>query len=473
MIGAALARETKHIQIRAGSVVLPIHHPIRVAEEWSIVDNLSKGRVGISFASGWHANDFVFAPESYGKHRELMFQQIKTVQKLWRGESLQVRDGAGSDISVKLFPMPMQPDVPIWVTIVNNPDTYMRAGEIGAGVLTNLMGQTIEDLAHNIALYRESLSNHGYDPESGNVTVLLHTFVGDNVDTVREKARQPFYNYLQSTVGLFQNLVKSQGLKINIDNICQDDTDYILSKAYERYVQTSALIGTPSSCLPIINQLIEIGVDEIACFVDFGVDSDSVLEGFHHLKLLKEEYKKQQDVPETLPSSLTTVSYSNEAVKSDAALTVSLIKAQQQFSDLAQTTNEVLNIDKVSISLQSDSNILERFQHFNYPQKHYKRAEDNLPEKLLSSLTTAFSTKQVNSGVEHVVPLTEAQKQLWVLAQTSEEASSAYNVSINLQLRGSLNLTVLHQAVQKVVERHEVCERLSVAKEIFSRYCHS
>jgi glutamate-1-semialdehyde-2,1-aminomutase len=53
VISAALAKVTQRIQLRAGSVVLPLHHPIRVAEEWSIVDNLSKGRVGISFASGW------------------------------------------------------------------------------------------------------------------------------------------------------------------------------------------------------------------------------------------------------------------------------------------------------------------------------------------------------------------------------------------------------------------------------------
>ena len=52
VIAAALARETKQIQLRSGSVVLPLHHPIRVAEEWAVVDNLSQGRVGISFASG-------------------------------------------------------------------------------------------------------------------------------------------------------------------------------------------------------------------------------------------------------------------------------------------------------------------------------------------------------------------------------------------------------------------------------------
>jgi hypothetical protein len=51
---AAVAAITQHVKIRAGSCVLPLHHPARVAEEWGLVDNLSNGRVGISFASGWH-----------------------------------------------------------------------------------------------------------------------------------------------------------------------------------------------------------------------------------------------------------------------------------------------------------------------------------------------------------------------------------------------------------------------------------
>ena len=60
---AAVAAITSKVQIRAGSVVLPLHNPIRVAEEWSVVDNISNGRVGISFASGWQVNDFALAPE--------------------------------------------------------------------------------------------------------------------------------------------------------------------------------------------------------------------------------------------------------------------------------------------------------------------------------------------------------------------------------------------------------------------------
>jgi alkanesulfonate monooxygenase SsuD/methylene tetrahydromethanopterin reductase-like flavin-dependent oxidoreductase (luciferase family) len=109
---------------------------------------------------------------------------------------------------------------------------------MGAGILTNLMSQTVEELAQNIALYRESLAQNGYDSESGRVTVLLHTFVGKNLDCVREKARQPFYNYLKSSLGLFQNLAKSQGLSVDLDSLSEDDKNFILATAYDRYVQT-------------------------------------------------------------------------------------------------------------------------------------------------------------------------------------------------------------------------------------------
>src|SRR5262249_13263842 len=58
VLAAALAMVTRRIRLRAGSVVLPLHNPIRVAEEWAVVDNLSGGRVDLAFAAGWNPNDF-------------------------------------------------------------------------------------------------------------------------------------------------------------------------------------------------------------------------------------------------------------------------------------------------------------------------------------------------------------------------------------------------------------------------------
>lgn len=291
VIAAALARETERIGIRAGSVVMPLHNPIRVAEEWAVVDNLSKGRAGISFASGWHPDDFVFAPEGYANRRELTFEGIETVRRLWRGQPIEVRNGAGSSAAVRIFPKPMQPELPVWLTALSSAETYVKAGELGAGVLTNLIGQTIGELTDKIALYRETLSQRGHDPQTGQITVLLHTFVGDDVELIRQQARQPFCQYLNSSVGLFQKMITYKGHQIDLGRLSDGEKQEALALAYERYMQSRALIGTPDTCSAIVDSLLRAGVNEIACLIDFGVDNELVLRNLPHLDLLRERYK--------------------------------------------------------------------------------------------------------------------------------------------------------------------------------------
>ncbi|MGH3750246.1 MAG: LLM class flavin-dependent oxidoreductase, partial [Micromonosporaceae bacterium] len=88
VLAAGLARETRQIRLNAGSVVLPLHDVIRVAEEWAMVDNLSGGRVGIGCASGWNTQDFVFFPDRFARRKELMYEQVAQLRALWRGDPL-------------------------------------------------------------------------------------------------------------------------------------------------------------------------------------------------------------------------------------------------------------------------------------------------------------------------------------------------------------------------------------------------
>jgi natural product biosynthesis luciferase-like monooxygenase protein len=285
---AALATLTKHLQIRGGSVVMPLHNPIRVAEEWSVVDNLSNGRAGIAFASGWHANDFVFFPENYPNRRELTLEGIETVQKLWRGASIPMRGGAGNEIAIQLYPQPVQPELPIWLTAAGNPDTFVAAGKLGFNILTHLLGQSLDDLAAKIKLYRQALAQHGYDPQAGHVTLMLHTFIGEDRDVVRKTVIGPFTNYLRSSVDLIHNLIRSLNLPLDLNSMSAQDMEDLLSFAFDRYFETSALFGTPDTSLALIERLKAIGVDEIACLIDFGVDVDSTLAGLEQLAQLRE-----------------------------------------------------------------------------------------------------------------------------------------------------------------------------------------
>lgn len=299
--GAALAAITRSIGIRAGSCVSPLHHPIRIAEEWAVVDNISNGRVGISFASGWQPDDFVLRPEQYADRKAAMFRDVEQVRRLWRGETLRFPGPKGEDVEVRTLPRPVQAELPVWVTVAGNPETFRMAGARGFRVLTHLLGQSVAQLAEKLSVYRQAWREHGH-PGHGYVTLMLHTFVGDDDGGVREIVRQPMTDYLASALDLTEQAAwsfptfkehaagagRSLGETFAAQSLTAEEKAAVLEHAFERYFETSGLFGTVDTCLTMVQRLQEIGIDEIACLIDFGVPSAAALRHLEHLDRLRE-----------------------------------------------------------------------------------------------------------------------------------------------------------------------------------------
>lgn len=287
VLSAALAVLTERVQIRAGSVALPLHNPVRVAEEWAVVDNLSKGRAAVSFASGWHPEDFiVFAPEAYGDRKEVMFRGIELVQRLWAGEVVKMEGDGGREVEVRLLPRPVQPRLPMWVTTMGSPETWERAGAIGANVLCALMVYTPADLAAHISLYRKARAAAGHDPEAGVVSVMVHTFVGADNAEVRRRVSAPFSHYLRTYLKQFEKTLIEPG------SMTETDKDELAAAAFEHYFETKALMGAQAKCARLVEQLAAVGADDVACLVDFGVEPDAVIESLHYLSELREHFDR-------------------------------------------------------------------------------------------------------------------------------------------------------------------------------------
>ncbi len=285
ILGAALATTTSRVKIRAGSVVLPFHDPIRIAEEWAVVDNLSHGRVGIATTSGWHIRDFVLAPENYGDRKNVLQEGIDTIKSLWQGKKITRKDGKGEDVEVQIFPQPVQKQIPLWITAAGNPETFVQAGRLGANLLTNLLGQSIEELAEKIVLYRETLAKHGHDPEQGRVTLMIHTYLGEDPRQTLDEARGPFKKYMRSHISLIIPMLKSLG--VPTDDLDESGLENMVDFAFERYAQTASFIGTPESVAGVAARLEEIGVDEFACLIDW-MDSTSAMKGLEFIRQLQE-----------------------------------------------------------------------------------------------------------------------------------------------------------------------------------------
>ena len=305
--GAAIAAITERVAIRAGSVVLPLHHPVRVAEEWSLVDNLSKGRVGISVAPGWHSDDFVLAPDKYAERRERSRQDLDTVRRLWRGETLRFPNGTGAPVDVRLRPSPVQRELPVWLTAAGNPDTFREAGRLGAGVLTHLLGQRWDELEERISLYREAWREAGH-PGEGHVTLMLHTFVGHDVAHVREVVEGPLRRYLSNSADLMRGLGRTLGVDLDPASVRPEDLDALVGRAFGRFFEGAGLFGTPRTCREQVARIEALGVDEVACLIDFGVDVDAVLASLPALDAVRQrcerDFQLQSDGEDSVPSQL-------------------------------------------------------------------------------------------------------------------------------------------------------------------------
>lgn len=333
--GAALATITSHVGIRAGSLVLPLHHPIRVAEDWALVDNLSGGRVAIAFAPGWHPNDFVLAPQNHRSAKGVLYRDLDVVRRLWRGEAVAFAGPGGAAVEIRTHPRPVQPELPAWVTCAGSIETCVEAGWMGANLLTHLLGQSVEELAPKLLAYREARAAAGFDPSTGIVTLMLHTFVGEDADEVRERVRAPLERYLASSLSLLERHTDAfpafrrggatngnglshaddgtgakgaahgeNGVHVNgrkhgpgaapaeadgLATLAPAERAALLEHARDRFLESSGLIGTPERCAAQVERLRAIGVDEIACLIDFGVPVADVLASLPVLDRVRRE----------------------------------------------------------------------------------------------------------------------------------------------------------------------------------------
>lgn len=293
VMAAALAAITTKVRIRSGSVVVPLHHPARVVEEWSMVDFLSGGRVDMSLASGWFPNDFVLAaPGHYERRNDLVFERVHELRSLWAGEPFEAVNPLGDRVQLRTMPRPVQRELPIWITAAGNPETFRRAGALGLNLLTHLLGQSLESLADKIAVYRQAWREAGHAGQ-GTVTLMLHTFVGANDDEVRRKVKAPMLRYLASSanlVGRYTAAVPFFQKECAASSVpaTPDDLHEALEFSFERYYATSSLLGTLDDCLGMTDKLKAIEVDEVACLIDFGVDPHEVLAALPALAELRD-----------------------------------------------------------------------------------------------------------------------------------------------------------------------------------------
>ena len=173
---------------------------------------------------------------------------------------------------------------PIWVTVGVDTEQFKQAAEIGAFVFAELLGRSLEAVGKDLELYRRTWAQAGHKG-SGFVTLVVPTLIGEGEIACRA-ARQAMQSRLRRQPSLLREaawdfapfLDESDASGITLDAFLESRTseqlDALIQFAAERYLSTAALIGEFSRGQAFVDQLKEIGVDEIACLIDFGWPTD-------------------------------------------------------------------------------------------------------------------------------------------------------------------------------------------------------
>ena len=283
VVAAYLISQTKRIRFRTAGISLPLHHPAEIVEWWAMNDILSGGRVDLGFGSGWNKPDFILAPDNYNDRRKICSDRISIVQKLWRGETVSFLGPDGESIPIQVFPRPLQKELNIWLLVAQSDEAFTHAGEKGYNVFTMLYGNNLEVMSKKVALYRKARKEAGHD--EGTVTLMLHTLIYKNYDEVQKRVEKPFKEYIKSALQAHANAAENQ-------EFTEDEKSKMLEYAYQRYFKTAGLFGTLEDATRIVDEAIEIGINEIACLVDFGVDYNFVIKSMPYLQELVSIYHK-------------------------------------------------------------------------------------------------------------------------------------------------------------------------------------
>ncbi len=196
---AALARTTTRIRLGTGVVVLPLHHPVRVAEDFAMLDILSGGRVDLGLGRGYQPHEFNGMAVDQTQSKELFDEGLEVILRSWRDERLNFKGKHYEFQDVDVRPRPVQqPHPPIWMACLSE-ESFEKAGRLGLNLLFSpVFGGSLEAAAGLFRRYRDALEKAGYDPATREVGALVMTYAGRTQEQAREEFAPSVEWYLRT-----------------------------------------------------------------------------------------------------------------------------------------------------------------------------------------------------------------------------------------------------------------------------------
>jgi alkanesulfonate monooxygenase SsuD/methylene tetrahydromethanopterin reductase-like flavin-dependent oxidoreductase (luciferase family) len=262
---AALAERTRNLRLGIAIVLLPLSHPIRVAEEIATLDVLSNGRVEFGIGRGSLPEHFKGYGILQSESRERFLEALDVIRQAWTHERISHQGRFFQIGQVAVVPKPVQQPYPPIRVAANSPDTFEFMGQLGLPIFVASQVNPFSRIREYLPVYRAARAAAGHPDQSpDDVTILTPTYVAGSRAQVRAEMEQSLLCWLRSVTARYKSPETGPAL-------VRERLERVRRMTYEQACETMGVFDTPEACVERLHRFREeFNMGRLICWFNQG-----------------------------------------------------------------------------------------------------------------------------------------------------------------------------------------------------------
>lgn len=249
LIATAIATRTENIRIGTAVLLVPLGHPVRLAEEIATLDQLSQGRLNLGIGRSSFPRSYEGYNIPYAESRDRFQEYLEVMQLAWTQERFSYSGRFYSCTDLDVIPPPYQHPHPPLYYAASTLETFVAIGTMGLPLLVALIGTSAPELAGMITAYQAAWRQAGH-PGQGEVRLRLPIYVAETRDRA---LAEPYASVMPYYERLRQGYLRSlQGYE-SAERTAR--AEQLASLTYDEVLQERVAFGTPKEVVDQLGQL--------------------------------------------------------------------------------------------------------------------------------------------------------------------------------------------------------------------------
>jgi alkanesulfonate monooxygenase SsuD/methylene tetrahydromethanopterin reductase-like flavin-dependent oxidoreductase (luciferase family) len=283
-VASSIATRTKRLRVGTAVSVLPLNHPLRIAEEVATLDHISGGRLEFGIGRSGVVRSYDIYGIPYGESQARFREALDIIKLAWTGEPVHYQGQFYTVAGAVVSPTPFQVPHPPMRMATSSHDTFPAVGKMGMPSFIGLRAAEIPDLQADLAVYRQAWREAGH-PGDPSVYLRIPVYTTTTEKGAVEEPRES----LTAFFGRQTELAKSAIGRAGTSKERQAQAERMARLTYDDILEKKVISGTPTRVIERLKQLREeLGIDGIVAEMNPGGRIPAELET-RSMRLLAEE----------------------------------------------------------------------------------------------------------------------------------------------------------------------------------------